>query len=98
MQFTAINPCLGFDVLASSRRTGVAWNVTAPAVMFMRNSHLGSPQATATQFIYLDDVMGLWNSIKDRCVAEWGPQQMPYGMLEFAIKDLNGYSFGQPDK
>jgi hypothetical protein len=29
-----------------------------------------------------------------------GPEQMPYGMLEFAIKDLNGYmlSFGQPDK
>lgn len=46
------------------------------------------------------DVMGLWNLIKDRCVAEWGPEQMPYGMLEFAIEDLNGYmlSFGQPDK
>lgn len=29
--------------------------------------------------------------------AEWGPERMPYGMLEFAIKDLNGYllSFGQ---
>ena len=42
----------------------------------------------------------LWNLIKDRCVAEWGPEQMPYGMLEFAIKDPNGYmlSFGQPDK
>ena len=26
-----------------------------------------------------------------------GPEEMPYGMLEFAIKDLNGYllSFGQ---
>ena len=68
--------------------------------MFMRNSHLGLPQATATLYIYVDDVMGLWNLIKDRCVAEWGPEQMPYGRLEFAIKDLNGYmlSFGQPDK
>jgi hypothetical protein len=42
-------------------------------------------------------VMMLWDSIKDRCSAEWGPQRMPYGMLEFAIRDLNGYllSFGQ---
>jgi hypothetical protein len=32
------------------------------------------------------------------CPAEWGPEEMPYGMLEFAIKDPNGYllSFGQP--
>ncbi len=67
------------------------------AIMFMRNDHLGTPQATATQYIYVDDVIGLWNSIKDRCRAEWGPEEMPYGMLEFAIKDLNGYllSFGQ---
>ena len=44
--------------------------------------------------------MGLWNSIKGRCVGEWGPEQMPYGMLEFAIKHFNGYllSFGQADK
>ncbi len=28
---------------------------------------------------------------------EWGPEEMPYGMLEFAIRDPNGYllSFGQ---
>jgi hypothetical protein len=30
-------------------------------------------------------------------VAEWGPEKMPYGMLEVAIRDPNGYllSFGQ---
>jgi uncharacterized glyoxalase superfamily protein PhnB len=67
------------------------------AIMFMRNDHLGAPNATATQYIYVDDVMMLWNAIKGRCSAEWGPERMPYGMLEFAIKDLNGYllSFGQ---
>jgi Glyoxalase/Bleomycin resistance protein/Dioxygenase superfamily len=67
------------------------------AIMFMRNDHLGAPTATATQYMYVDDVLELWNSIKDRCDAEWGPEQMPYGMLEFAIKDINGYllSFGQ---
>jgi hypothetical protein len=67
------------------------------AIMFMRNGHLGAPHATATQYVHVDDVMALWNSIKDRCRAEWGPERMPYGMLEFAIKDVNGYllSFGQ---
>ena len=67
-------------------------------LMFMRNAHLGAPHATATQFIYVDDIMALWNSIKDRCPAEWGPERMSYGMIEFAIKDPNGYllSFGQP--
>jgi uncharacterized glyoxalase superfamily protein PhnB len=68
------------------------------AVMFMRNDHLGSPHVTATQYIYVDDISELWNSIEDKCAAEWGPERMPYGMIEFAVKDPNGYllSFGQP--
>jgi hypothetical protein len=67
------------------------------AIMFMHNDHLGPPHPTATQYIYVDDVMAIWDSIKDRCSAEWGPGKMPYGMLEFAIKDPNSYllSFGQ---
>src|SRR5260221_8941777 len=68
------------------------------AIMFMRNDHLGPPHATATQYIYVDDVMALWKSLAGRCPAEWGPEKMLYGMLEFAVKDPNGYllSFGQP--
>ncbi|MBV9633726.1 MAG: VOC family protein [Methylobacteriaceae bacterium] len=68
------------------------------ALMFMRNEHVGRPNATATQYIYVDDVQALWAAIHDRVTAEWGPEEMPYGMLEFAIKDPNGYmlSFGQP--
>lgn len=67
------------------------------ALMFMRNAHLGEPHVTATQYIYLDDLMALWNAIKDRVTAEWGPERMPYGMLEFAIKDPDGHllSFGE---
>ena len=70
------------------------------ALMFMKNDHLGSPHATATQYIYVSDVAALWDSIKDRVTAEWGPEKMTYGMLEFAIKDPNGYllSFGQAVK
>lgn len=66
-------------------------------LMFMRNDHLGEPHATATQYIYVDDLPALWESIKDRVTAEWGPEEMPYGMMEFAIKDPDGYliSFGE---
>src|SRR5262245_11963072 len=68
------------------------------AVMFMCNAHVGTPHATATQYIQVDDVMALWDGIRSRVTSEWGPERMPYGMLEFAIKDPDGYllSFGQP--
>jgi hypothetical protein len=29
----------------------------------------------------------LWDAIKGRVKAEWGPEEMPCGMMEFAIKD-----------
>jgi len=67
------------------------------ALTFMRNAHLGTPHATATQYIYLHDLSAFWDSIKDKVKAEWGPEKMPYGMMEFAIKDPDGYllSFGE---
>jgi catechol 2,3-dioxygenase-like lactoylglutathione lyase family enzyme len=67
------------------------------SLMFMRNAHFGEPNATATQYIYLHDLAAFWDTIKDRVKAEWGPEKMPYGMMEFAIKDPDGYllSFGE---
>jgi uncharacterized glyoxalase superfamily protein PhnB len=68
------------------------------SIMFMNNAHLGPPHATATQYFTVDDVDTLWDGIKRHCQAEWGPEDMPYGLREFAIKDPNGYllSFGSP--
>ena len=65
--------------------------------MFMHNDHLGAPHATATQYIYVDDLPALWDAIKGRVTAEWGPEEMRYGMMEFAIRDPDGYllSFGE---
>jgi uncharacterized glyoxalase superfamily protein PhnB len=88
---------LGF---AEAARMGSDWcRLTRDGVeiMFMTNAHLGAPNATATQYFCVEDVMALWAEVKDRCAAEWGPEEMPYGMLEFAIRDPNGYllSFGQ---
>ncbi len=68
------------------------------SLMFMQNEHVGAPHATATQYIYVDDVNELLATLKDRVTAEWGPEDMPYGLREFAIRDPDGYllSFGAP--
>ena len=68
------------------------------ALMFMRNDHLGAPGATATQYVTVDDVDVLWDGVKAGISPEWGPETMPYGMREFAVRDPDGYllSFGQP--
>jgi uncharacterized glyoxalase superfamily protein PhnB len=89
---------LGFQCTAREAEVWSRLQRDAVTLMFMRNDHLGAPSATATQYIYVDNVLSLWDTIRDRVAAEWGPEEMPYGMLEFAIKDPNGYllSFGQP--
>lgn len=68
------------------------------AIMFMNNDHLGEPHATATKYFYVEDAFAVWDAVKQYCKAEWGPERMPYGMTEFAIKDPNGYllSFASP--
>jgi len=75
-----------------------ALNRDGVSIMFMNNDHLGSPHATATQYFTVDDVDALWDRVKRHCQAEWGPEDMSYGLREFAIKDPNGYllSFGTP--
>lgn len=88
---------LGFQLIA---RLGDDWchlRRDQAALMFMRNAHLGAPSATATQYMVLDDVLGLHAEVKDCIPIEWGPERMAYGMLEFAVRDNNGYllSFGQ---
>ena len=92
---------LGFACTAEDSGSWCRLERDGVALMFMCNDHLGDPHATATQYIYVDDVLGLWDGIKHACTAEWGPQAMPYGLTEFAIRDPNGYllSFGgQPAK
>jgi uncharacterized glyoxalase superfamily protein PhnB len=68
------------------------------SIMFMTNAHLGPPHATATQYFSVDNADALWELLKENCQAEWGPEDMPYGLREFAIKDPNCYllSFGSP--
>jgi uncharacterized glyoxalase superfamily protein PhnB len=73
----------------------------AASVMFYSAESLDQPPGppTMTGVLYFNpaDVRALWNHLKDRAQVAWPLQEMPYGMMEFAIVDCNGYilSFGQ---
>lgn len=87
---------LGFECTGRWQGTWCRLERDGVSIMFMKNEHLGAPHATAVQYIYVQDVYALWDQIRDRAKAEWGPEKMPYGLHEFAIKDPDGYllSFG----
>jgi uncharacterized glyoxalase superfamily protein PhnB len=57
----------------------------------------GPPAMTGVLYFNPTNVRALWAHLKDRVEIAWPLEQMPYGMLEFAIRDCNGYilSFGQ---
>jgi hypothetical protein len=51
---------LGFRCVSSERDGWCRLERDDIAIMFMRNDNLGSPHATATQYIYVDDIDELW--------------------------------------
>jgi uncharacterized glyoxalase superfamily protein PhnB len=61
------------------------------------NQPPGSPGMTAVLYFNPGDVRALSEHPKTRAELAWPLDEMPYGTLEFAIKDCNGYilSFGQ---
>ncbi len=71
----------------------------AVEIMFYdHNEHQsGLPQMTGVLYFNPTDVKALWESVKDKAAIEWELQTMFYDMVEFAIRDCNGYTlaFGQ---
>jgi uncharacterized glyoxalase superfamily protein PhnB len=57
----------------------------------------GVPSMTGVLYFNPMNVRALWERLKGSVKVEWPLEQMDYGMLEFAIRDCNGYilSFGQ---
>ena len=88
---------LGFSCVSGGHDGWCQLSRDGVSVMFMHRAEMDAVQATASLNLIVDDVLALWDRLKDHCVAEWGPERMPYGMVEFAIRDPNGYllSFGQ---
>jgi len=52
---------------------------------------------TGSLYIYIDEVDGFWEQVKDKVEVVYAPENFEYNMREFAIKDNNGYvlNFGQ---
>ena len=73
----------------------------AASLMFYSAESLDQPPGPSamTGVLYFNhaDVRALWEHLRDRAEVAWPLQEMPYGLLEFAIFDGNGYilSFGQ---
>ena len=72
----------------------------AMVMFYSMDAPKGPPTMTGVLYFYPKDVKALWDDLKDRAAVEWDLQVMDYGMLEFAIRDCNGYtlSFGQSAK
>lgn len=92
---------LGFTVANASPVENPTWCVLQHGrveIMFMSNNHLGSPAMTGTLYIQTTGVRAWHAALAGQVEVLWGPELYPYGMLEFAIKDCNGYtlSFGEP--
>lgn len=56
------------------------------------------PAMTGRLYVYVDDVMEVWESVNERVKVVDPPEVYHYGMHEFCIEDVNGYqlAFGQP--
>jgi catechol 2,3-dioxygenase-like lactoylglutathione lyase family enzyme len=94
---------LGFELVSrmDNEEEGYSWcALTSGSTQIMFNT-LGpaeeEPALTGTLYFNPADVRLLWDELKDWMPIEWPLEEMPYGMLEFAIRDCNGYVlvFGQ---
>ena len=56
------------------------------------------PVMSGTLYFYPDDVVALAAEFAGKVDFAWGPEEMPYGMREFGIRDPNGYylAFTEP--
>lgn len=61
---------------------------------FFDEEHIQQQEPCLTGQIYIEveNILELYESIKDRVKIEWGPEVYHYGRREFAIKDNNGYN------
>ncbi len=59
---------------------------------------LDHPICSGVFYIFPQDVKALAEKLQDKTEFLWGPEVMDYGMLEFAIRDPNGYilAFTEP--
>jgi catechol 2,3-dioxygenase-like lactoylglutathione lyase family enzyme len=96
---------LGFQVTGrSSDGPSPEWaEVTRNSIIlqFYSDPPHGTPSApvcSGTFYIYSESVAALADEFRGKVEFAWGPEVMDYGMLEFGIRDPNGYflAFTEP--
>jgi len=55
------------------------------------HEHYEKPHATATFYVYIDEVDEIWEQLKDTVEIFYPIDNFEHNMREFAIKDNNGY-------
>ena len=58
-----------------------------------------APSLSGTLYFFPGDVRALAREWADAVDFAWGPEVMPYGLREFAVKDPDGYllAFAEPE-
>ena len=88
---------LGFEPLWRSPNDGGGENCLLQAgetaVMLSTGDHLGSkPAFTGTLYFEMDNVREFYERIRDQIEIIWPLEPMPYGTLEFGVRDHDGYT------
>jgi uncharacterized glyoxalase superfamily protein PhnB len=88
---------LGFEVEQQTSRWCSLWWDQAELMFYEGGADSVATGMSGLLYFYPDDVEALWEQLKGRVAVERELQMMEYGMLEFAIRDCNGYilSFGE---
>ena len=88
---------LGFDLLWQMPADGGGEHCMLKAggaeLMLSTGAHLGDrPAFTGTLYFNMDGVEAFFERVKDRVELVWPLELMDYGLREFGIRDLDGYT------
>lgn len=86
---------LGFTCENWDREEGWAYVERDELTLMFAEPHwiadFDGPDFTGSLYFNVDDVDGLWDTLKNLVTVEYELENMPYGMREFAIRDYFGY-------
>ncbi|MFJ9990482.1 VOC family protein [Pseudomonas putida] len=82
---------LGFEV-ADSQQATLTVHLDDNRILFTEQDLWGhSPHCTGTFYFVIADVDGYFERVREKADIAWPLQDMPYGSLEFGVRDCNGY-------
>lgn len=82
---------LDFDVSDSEESTCTVEKEGGSIIFSATELWSGEPVCTGTVYFFVEDVVGYYESVKDKVTVLWPLEEMSYGTKEFGIKDCNGY-------